>query len=179
MDNLIAGFVAALLLAGQGVRAQSVTGSIAGSTVDAKTGVALPRVLVVEQGSGRTAQTDDRGHFELRDVPAGTRRLFVSVVGYALVQRDVDVRAGATLDVTIPLSEGTGTYTTTVTVSADLFRAAEPAVAAQQTLGSAEIQNLRGVLADDPLRAVQACRASRRATTSRANSASAAATSRT
>ena len=57
--------------------------------------------------------------------------------------------------VTIPLSEGTGTYTETVTVAADRFRPAESAVAAQQVLGSADIQNLRGVLADDPLRAVQ------------------------
>ena len=40
-------------------------------------------------------------------------------------------------------------------MAADRFRPAEPAVAAQQVLGSADIQNLRGVLADDPLRAVQ------------------------
>ena len=35
------------------------------------------------------------------------------------------------------------------------FRSAEPGAAVQQTLGSAELQVLRGVLADDPLRAVQ------------------------
>jgi CarboxypepD_reg-like domain/TonB-dependent Receptor Plug Domain len=155
MDNLLAVVIAAWLFAGQSAGAQSASGAIAGSTVDARTGLALPRVLVVEQGTGKAVQTDDRGRFELRDVPAGTRRLFVSVVGYALVQRDVIVPAGATLDLTIPLSEGTGTYTTTVTVAADVFRAAERTVAAQQTLGSADIQNLRGVLADDPLRAVQ------------------------
>lgn len=40
-------------------------------------------------------------------------------------------------------------------MAADRFRPAETAVAAQQVLGSADIQNLRGVLADDPLRAVQ------------------------
>ena len=40
-------------------------------------------------------------------------------------------------------------------MAADRFRAAEPGVASQQMLGSADIQNLRGVLADDPLRAVQ------------------------
>ena len=42
-----------------------------------------------------------------------------------------------------------------MTVAADRFRTAEPGVASQQVLGSADIQNLRGVLADDPLRAVQ------------------------
>ena len=64
------------------------------------------RVLAVEQGTGQAVQTDDRGRFELRGVPAGTRRLFVSVVGYALVQRDVVVAAGGALDVTIPLRKG-------------------------------------------------------------------------
>ena len=85
----------------------------------------------------------------------GTVRLIVSVVGYILVQRDVPVGPGETHTLTIPLAEGTGTYTETVTVTSDLFRPAQPGVAAQQVLGSADIQNLRGVLADDPLRAVQ------------------------
>jgi hypothetical protein len=42
-----------------------------------------------------------------------------------------------------------------VTVAVDRFHAPDPGVASQQVLGSAEIQNLRGVAADDPLRAVQ------------------------
>jgi hypothetical protein len=42
-----------------------------------------------------------------------------------------------------------------VTVSGDRFRRPEPGVPAQQTLGSAELQNLRGVVTDDALRAVQ------------------------
>ena len=77
------------------------------------------------------------------------------MVGYILVRREVVVPAGGHVELMIPLSEGTGTYTETVTVAADRFRAAEPGVASQQVLGSADIQNLRGVLADDPLRAVQ------------------------
>jgi hypothetical protein len=117
--------------------------------------VPLERVLIVDESSGRSILTDAHGRFELRDLPPGTRRLFVSVVGYALVQRDVAVTAGAVLDLTIPMSEGTGSYTSSVTVRPDLFRVADPTVASQQTLGSAELQNLRGVLADDPLRAVQ------------------------
>jgi hypothetical protein len=135
--------------------AQQGTGAVTGRAIDAKTGSPLEKVLVTDQESGRSTLTDDRGGFELRDLPVGRRRLIVSVVGYARVQRDVDVAASGTLDVVVPLSEGTGAYTTTVTVTGDLFRAADPVVAAQQTLGSADLQNLRGVLADDPLRAVQ------------------------
>ena len=47
------------------------------------------------------------------------------------------------LDLKIPLSEGAAAYTETVTVSADRFERPEP-VPSQQTLGSAELQNLAG-----------------------------------
>ena len=131
------------------------TGAIDGTVIDARTGAGLGRVLVQIEDGGPSTRTDDTGAFQLLRVQAGPRRLYVSVVGYILVRRDVQVERGAALTVTIPLSEGTGTYTETVNVTADRFRPAEPAVAAQQVLGSADIQNLRGVLADDPLRAVQ------------------------
>ncbi len=130
-------------------------GVVTGHVVDARTGSALARVLVLVEDGGPSTQTDSAGAFRIPAVAAGVRRLYVSVVGYILVRRDVLVPAAGAVDVTVSLSEGTGTYTETVTVAADRFRPAEPAVAAQQVLGSADIQNLRGVLADDPLRAVQ------------------------
>ncbi len=130
-------------------------GIVTGHVVDARTGAGLGKVLVLVEDGGPSTQTDGAGAFRLAAVPPGPRRLFISVVGYILVRRDVQVPAGGVVDVTIPLSEGTGTYSETVTVAADRFRPAEPAVAAQQVLGSADLQNLRGVLADDPLRAVQ------------------------
>ncbi|HXG55867.1 MAG TPA: carboxypeptidase-like regulatory domain-containing protein [Vicinamibacterales bacterium] len=130
------------------------TGSVTGQVVDAGTGAGLARVLVVVEDGGPSTHTDESGRFSLTAVPLGRHKLFVSLVGYALTRRDIDVPATG-LDLTIPLTEGTGTYTETVTVAADRFTTAEPAVAAQQVLGSADLQNLRGVLADDPLRAVQ------------------------
>jgi hypothetical protein len=99
--------------------------------------------------------TSDEGSFELGGLPHRRVRLTVSVVGYILVQRHIDLTEGDILDLRIPLSGGTGTYSETVTVTAAPFRQAEAAAAVQQTLGSAELQVLRGVLADDPLRAVQ------------------------
>ncbi|CAN5712587.1 TonB-dependent receptor [soil metagenome] len=132
---------------------QTPEGTLRGTVVDANTGAPLGRVLVSIEDGGPSVQTDDAGRFELK-IGHGRRRLFVSVVGYGLVRREVEIGA-VPIDLTIPLSEGTGTYTETVTVAADRFAPAEPAVAAQHLLGSAELQNLRGVLADDPLRAVQ------------------------
>jgi hypothetical protein len=130
-------------------------GAIRGRVVDAHTGAGVAKVLVLVEGGGPSTVSNDEGYFRLLAVPAGSRRLFVSVVGYILVRRDVEVAPEVEADLTIALTEGTGTYTETVTVAADRFRQAETAVASQQVLGSAEIQNLRGVLADDPLRAVQ------------------------
>ena len=151
---LIAGLACPAIAQSGAARAEE-TGSISGRVVDARTGAGLGKVLVLVEDGGPSTRTDDSGAFQLPRVEAGPRRLYVSVVGYILVRRDVQVERGAALTVTIPLSEGTGTYTESVTVTADRFRPAEPAVAAQQVLGSADIQNLRGVLADDPLRAVQ------------------------
>ena len=145
----------AMLLAGPLAAQAPQTACIQGRVVDARTGVGLARVMVVVEGTGSAATTGDNGAFALSGVAPGEHRLLVSVIGYIFVRRDVTVAPGATLELTIPLSEGTGTYTETVTVAADPFRPAEAAVAAQQVLGSADLQNLRGVLADDPLRAVQ------------------------
>src|SRR4029453_13663612 len=101
-----------------------------------------------------SALTGADGRFELTVRP-GTSRLRVSVVGFVLVRREVEVGGGERVELPIALTGGTGTYSETVTVTADPFRRTESASPSQQSLDSADIQNLRGVLADDPLRAVQ------------------------
>lgn len=147
--------LAVLAFAPPGAAQSRDAGTISGRVVDARTGAGLEKVSVVVEGANVAATTDGNGSFTLAGVPAGERRLAVSTVGYIFVRREVTVVGGQALELVIPLSEGTGTYTETVTVAADRFRPAETAVAAQQVLGSADIQSLRGVLADDPLRAVQ------------------------
>jgi hypothetical protein len=125
-----------------------------GVVVDSGTAQPLARALVRVDDRLETLTTGT-GAFEFQGLPREKVRLAVSVVGYILVQRVVDLRGGDVLDLRIPVAGGTGTYSETVTVTASPFRPAEPGVAVQQTLGSAELQVLRGVLADDPLRAVQ------------------------
>src|SRR5690349_17171381 len=140
-----------------GLQPQSVgsaqTGHIRGVIVDARSGRPIARVRVDVQNSPVTTQTNDQGRFEI-DVPAGTLTLSVSGVGYALTKREVTVPAGATLDLTIPVSEGTGGYTEEVRVTGDPIPR-EPGVPTEQSLGSADLQNLKNTLADDPMRAVQ------------------------
>ncbi len=150
----ITNLIAAMVLTAGGVAAQVPAGStIRGVVVDARTGSPLPRVLVAVE-AGPSIQTAQNGTFLLEQVPAGPVRLSVSTIGYGLVQRVLQLSPGAVIELRIPLSEGAAAYTESVTVTADRFQRPD-LVPAQQILGSAELQNLRGVLTDDALRAVQ------------------------
>lgn len=127
---------------------------ITGQVVDGRTGAPLERVLVVVEDTGKSALTDAEGRFRIEGVPPGPHRLYVSVVGYSLFRRDFTVGPDSA-PLTVRLSEGTTAYSETVTVTPDVFRAPVDPVPSASILGSAELLNLRGVLADDPLRAVQ------------------------
>jgi len=132
------------------------TGSIRGTVVDARTAAPLPGVLVECQDSDRFATSAADGTFVLEGLEPGERALFVSVVGFALARPTVVVRGGESTIVTIPLAEGTGAYTERVTVSGSGTSEALIPVPSTHVLTSAGLQDLRGVLADDPFRAVQA-----------------------
>jgi hypothetical protein len=138
-----------------GIPSPTGTGIIRGTVVDTLGGAPLGRVAVRLQSSGQKTITDDQGRFELDGVAEGQQELYVSAVDFILVKRPVTVTAGTVIEVTIALAEGTGTYAESVTVVGTSPARADPVVAAEQTLRSAELQQLRGVLANDPLRAVQ------------------------
>jgi hypothetical protein len=133
----------------------AATGRITGTIIEARTGVALAAVLVKVEATGQQALTDADGRFEIPDVPPGAQTVMISVVGYGLVKRDVVVVAGDAAEVTIPVAEGASGYVEEVSVGAPIFRQAESGVASQTVLGSRDLLALRGVIADDPFRAVQ------------------------
>jgi outer membrane receptor protein involved in Fe transport len=141
--------------AGAQTPASSATGIVRGIVLDRTGGTPIADVSVRIQDREQRTTTDAAGRFELRDVPSGQRTLLVSIIGFIMVKRTVEVVGGQTTDVTVVLSEGTGTYSETVTVIADRFPEQERAVPAQQVLGSADIQNLRSLVTNDPLRTVQ------------------------
>jgi outer membrane receptor for ferrienterochelin and colicin len=135
--------------------AQTPTGHISGRVIEARTNAPLAAVLVQVQSTRQRAISDPDGQFDIPDVPVGKQTLVVSVIGYGLVRRDVEVSADQATELTIPVAEGASTYVEEVTVAASAFREAEPAAPSQSVLGSRELLALRGVLADDPFRAVQ------------------------
>lgn len=130
--------------------------------VDAQTSAPLAGVRVQLQAQDtpsrdlQTRDTDATGQVSFDAVPPGRYILTVSTLGYGFVRRGVTVTAGRALTLTIPLAEGTGAYQEEVTVAAPARGAGEVGVSSQSALGSALIQDLRGIATDDAMRAVQA-----------------------
>jgi hypothetical protein len=125
---------------------------VAGIVIDDRTEKPIKGVLVYVEHQSVFAETDDDGRFSL-SVPRGQHTITASVIGYALLQTDLDV-AAAPIDLTIRLSEGAGAYTERVTVSGSL-RTESDAVPGSTSLHGRELENLRGAVLDDPLRALQ------------------------
>jgi hypothetical protein len=142
------------LLAPAMAGAQASTGSIAGVVTEARSGAPLARARISLDGHQARTHANEQGRFVLADLPAGPGVLEVSLVGYALARLDVVVPAGGTLDLTIPLAEGSGTFSEEVEVKAGP-PPRESGVASQITIGSADIEQLRSTLTDDPMRSVQ------------------------
>jgi hypothetical protein len=126
--------------------------ALIGQVLDARTGAALEQVRVVVEETGTAVLTDKDGRFRVEGLAPGVYRIQVSVVGYALFRGEARTDAGP---LTIRLSEGTTAYSETVMVTPEVFRAPPVPVPSASIIGNAELLNLRGVLADDPLRAVQ------------------------
>lgn len=128
--------------------------SINGIVVDRDGGAPLAGVSVAVEGTARAAATDRRGRFTITGVAAGRQTLRVSLIGFGLVRRSIDVEAGVPIDLRIVLAEGADAYSEEVVVRSGRFEDREPSVPAQLSLGSAEIQTLGNLSINDPLRAV-------------------------
>lgn len=151
---MLPSLLAIALMAGA-AQAPAPTGTIHGQVVEARTAAPLAAVLLQVESTRQRALSDPDGNFVLENVPVGAQSLLVSVVGFGLVRRQVVVVAGDVVAVTIPVAEGASTYVEDITVGGNLFRPAQTGAASQAVLGSRELMALRGVIADDPFRAVQ------------------------
>ena len=131
---------------------QSTT--INGSVIDDRTGQPLKGVLLYVENEPVFTETAEDGRFSLTLAP-GRHSIAASLIGYALLRTPIDVRPNSTTPLIIRLAEGAGTYTERVTVTGQSRSAAEDSPGGSAVFGR-ELQNLRGVMLDDPLRAVQA-----------------------
>ena len=84
----------------------------------------------------------------------GIYTIAASLIGYAIARVNVIVRGAESPPIVLRLAEGAGTYTERVTVVGARPEESQ-AVPGAAALHGGELQNLRGVMLDDPLRAVQ------------------------
>ena len=128
------------------------TGTVTGVVIDDRTEAPIGGVSVYVEGQSSKAETDASGRFGLV-AEHGNQTIAASVIGYALLRSDVEV-SDAPVEMTIRLSEGAGAYTERVTVSGSL-RGDSDSVPGSTSLHGRELENLRGAVLDDPLRAIQ------------------------
>ena len=129
------------------------TAVIAGTVLDARSERPLAGVLVTVDQHPFFAETDAEGRFRI-DAPAGTYTVSFRLIGYAL-RRDAVQLGASGLELNVQLAEGVGAYEEHVIVAGTMRRAADQAPGGQALYGR-ELQTLRGLMMDDPLRAVHA-----------------------
>ena len=137
--------------------------SLHGRVIDSETGAPLRDVRIVATPASplpaiseeRSASTAADGTFAFDGLPPGIYSVSATTVGFIFVRRTVELAPGTTMKLEIVLTEGTGAYRETVNVES---RGGPSPIEAtsQSVLGSGALQDLRGVVTDDPLRAVQA-----------------------
>jgi hypothetical protein len=143
-----------LLLLAAGASAQG-TGVVRGSVVDARGGEALSSVDIQLVRGPHRAVTGAEGKFEINDVSPGEYILNVSTIGYRLLKKPFRIEAGEIKEFDIVLSPETFRITDSVEVSAGPFDMVRQDSPSALLLEGNDAKNLAGVLADDPLRAVQ------------------------
>ncbi|MCK4296609.1 MAG: TonB-dependent receptor, partial [Candidatus Marinimicrobia bacterium] len=78
-------------------------GDIQGRVVDKSSGEGIAGANVIVEGTTLGAATDVDGNFAIIDVPAGTIKIVVTVIGYAKVDQEVIVTSGRTVKVNFQL----------------------------------------------------------------------------
>src|SRR5262245_9410021 len=151
--NSTSALVVSLLVASvTPIHAQS--GTVAGRVVDARTDQPLAHVLVHVEQQPERAESDANGQFRL-SLPPGKYTIAASLIGYAVLRHTVNIVANVSQELVLELSEGAGAYEEHVTVAGIAQHEAESAPAGA-VLHGRDLLALRGVMLDDPLRAVQA-----------------------
>jgi hypothetical protein len=120
---------------------------IAGSVINAETGQSMARVNVYLSGTGHRTETGEDGRFLFRGVEPGEYLLIASSVGFGLVKKPLSLADGGDIELQILLNPGT-LLTEHLTVSADIL-------SPRAELRGAEVQKLKSVFLDDPVRALQ------------------------
>jgi outer membrane cobalamin receptor len=165
-------FIAALWLVNYPMRASAADpAEIRGFVADVRGGERLERVRIrlLPVAGGQPQQvglpsgapaieavSGAKGEFAIGQIPPGEYELSVATVGYRVHHQKLTLEPGERIEMEVALSPEAFTQRETIEVTEHVFEPLEPAAVAERTLTHNEVKNLGSVLADDPLRAVQA-----------------------
>jgi hypothetical protein len=135
---------------------EPASAEIRGVVRDARGGEPLARVAVFLESTPFHAITDGMGRFDIKAIKPGDYTLRVSTVGYKLALTNINLSAGQFKEFEVTLTPDNLRQTTTVEVNAGPFGAPRIDSPSEISLSGNDAKNLASVLADDPLRAVQA-----------------------
>ncbi len=92
--------------------------NIIGDVKDKKSGDHIPFINITINNTVIGTTTDHTGHYFLKNLPAGNFTLKVSGVGYKTVEKEVEIKAGKTIEINF-LTEETSMSLNEVVVSAN------------------------------------------------------------
>src|ERR1041384_3251406 len=104
--NRIAAAAATLVMLAAPLALAQQGSSIHGTVTNAQTRAPISGARVAIATPERIAITDDRGTYILRDVPAGTYKVYTSAIGRAPDSSSVSVSAGASATHDVSLRDG-------------------------------------------------------------------------
>lgn len=131
-------------------------GEIQGKVADALSGEPLDRVEVRLEGTTRRTVTSAGGIFSMLNLASGEYVLEAFTVGYRPVRQRFTLSGAERKEFDVALSPVTLGPAVSIEVKAGPFESVHPSSPAELSLSGGELKNLASVLADDPLRAVQA-----------------------
>ncbi|MEQ9167230.1 MAG: carboxypeptidase-like regulatory domain-containing protein [Fulvivirga sp.] len=116
--------------------------SVSGKITD-ENGLPMPGALVVLTDINRGAITDNQGSFTLLNVPTGSYQIKISFIGYATIEKDVEVTSGISLDFNMQVSTMLGDE---VVVIGDRLKGQAKALNQQKTNS-----NITNIVASDQM----------------------------
>jgi hypothetical protein len=131
-------------------------GTVTGIVLDAQAGQALSNIDVQLLGSAYRSRSGAEGRFQITTIAPGDYILQASTVGYRTVKTEVHIDHGKTQEFQLILTADTLRRTDTVAVQADSLLVAGNDPGDRFLIRGNDLKNLANVLADDPMRAVQA-----------------------
>lgn len=80
-------------------------GNITGIVVDKESGEPLGQVAVTLSSGGLNTYTGSDGHFEFKEIDAGSNKVWVQKTGYQSNNKSIEVLSGETIDISITMKK--------------------------------------------------------------------------